>query len=125
MQLGLVGLGRMGGNMAARLRAAGHEVVGYDHHPENSDVADLAGLVAALEPPRAVWLMVPAAVTGETLDALADLLGEGDIIIDGGNSRFSDDPPRAERLSPRGIGYVDAGVSGGIWGKDDGYGLMV
>jgi 6-phosphogluconate dehydrogenase len=125
MQLGLVGLGRMGGNMAARLRAAGHEVVGYDHHPEKSDVGDLAGLVAALEPPRAVWLMVPAQVTEDAIDTLADLLGEGDLVIDGGNSRFSDDPPRAERLNQRGIGYVDVGVSGGIWGKENGYGLMV
>src|SRR5262245_58081853 len=125
MQLGLVGLGRMGGNMAVRLRAAGHEVVGYDHHPEKSDVADLAELVAALDPPRAVWVMVAAQVTDETIDTLADMLGEGDLIIDGGNSRFSADGPRAERLAPRGIGYVDVGVSGGIWGKDIGYGLMV
>jgi 6-phosphogluconate dehydrogenase len=125
MQLGLVGLGRMGGNMAARLRAAGHEVVGFDNNPQVSEVADLAALVAALDPPRAVWVMVPSGVTEATIDTLGDLLGEGDIIIDGGNSRFTDDAPRAERLNGKGIGYVDAGVSGGIWGKDVGYGLMV
>jgi 6-phosphogluconate dehydrogenase len=125
MQLGLIGLGRMGGNMAARLRAAGHEVVGFDSNPEISEVADLAALAAALQPPRAVWVMVPAAVTGPTVDALAELLGEGDIIVDGGNSKYTDDGPRAERLAPRGIGYVDCGVSGGIWGQVYGYGLMV
>jgi 6-phosphogluconate dehydrogenase len=125
MQLGLVGLGRMGANMAARLRAAGHEVVGFDNNPHVSDVADLAALVAALPPPRAVWVMVPAEVTEQTVDALSELLGEGDIVIDGGNSRFTEDGPRAERLNQRGIGYVDVGVSGGVWGKDVGYGLMV
>ncbi len=125
MQLGLVGLGRMGGNMRARLRAAGHEVVGFDHHPEVTDVPDLPGLVAALAPPRAVWSMVPSEVTESTIDELAGLLGEGDIIIDGGNSKYTDDGPRAQRLEPRGIGYVDVGVSGGVWGKDNGYGLMV
>jgi 6-phosphogluconate dehydrogenase len=125
MQLGLVGLGRMGGNMATRLRAAGHEVVGYDHHPENSDVADLPALVAALRPPRAVWIMVPAEVTEETIDSVAALLSEADIIIDGGNSKYTVDAPRAQRLTPQGIGYVDVGVSGGVWGRENGYGLMV
>ncbi|MFF0152471.1 phosphogluconate dehydrogenase (NAD(+)-dependent, decarboxylating) [Micromonospora sp. NPDC005203] len=125
MQLGLVGLGRMGGNMRERLRAAGHDVVGFDRNPQISDVTTLAGLAEKLESPRAVWVMVPAGVTDATIDELAKVLGEGDIIIDGGNSRFSDDAPRAERLNERGIGYIDVGVSGGVWGRQNGYGLMV
>ncbi|MER5700504.1 phosphogluconate dehydrogenase (NAD(+)-dependent, decarboxylating) [Micromonospora sp. NPDC002296] len=125
MQLGLVGLGRMGGNMRERLRAAGHEVVGYDSNAELSDAASLAELVDKLDAPRAVWVMVPAGVTDTTIDELAGVLGAGDLIIDGGNSRFSDDGPRAERLAEQGIGYVDVGVSGGVWGKQNGYGLMV
>jgi 6-phosphogluconate dehydrogenase len=125
MQLGLVGLGRMGGNMRERLRAAGHDVVGYDHHPEVSDVPSLAELVEKLAAPRVVWVMVPAAVTSATVDELADLMAAGDIIIDGGNSRFTEDGPRAARLRQRDIGYLDVGVSGGVWGKENGYALMV
>jgi 6-phosphogluconate dehydrogenase len=125
MQLGLVGLGRMGGNMAARLRAAGHEVIGYDRDPAVSDVAGVADLVAGLAPPRLVWVMVPAKVTDATVDEVAAGLAPGDLIIDGGNSSFTVDGERARRLAARGIGYLDAGVSGGVWGRDEGYALMV
>ena len=125
MELGLVGLGRMGGNMRERLRAAGHTVVGFDHHPERSDAASLAEMVDKLTPPRAVWVMVPHGVpTQSTIDELGELLGEGDIVIDGGNSKFTDDAQHAAELSPKGIHFVDCGVSGGIWGRDNGYGLM-
>lgn len=125
MQLGLVGLGRMGGNMRGRLRATGHEVVGFDHNPDVTDVAGMAELAEKLAAPRVVWVMVPAGVTEATIDELAGVLTEGDIVIDGGNSRFSEDGPRAERLGARGIGYLDVGVSGGVWGRENGYGLMV
>src|SRR3712207_4760284 len=126
MQLGLIGLGRMGGNMRDRLRAAGQEVVGYDHHKETTDVASLAELAEKLAAPRVVWTMVPAGqITENTIDELAELLSEGDIIIDGGNSKFTDDAPRAERLKAKGIHYLDVGVSGGIWGITNGYALMV
>ncbi|MEV4621709.1 phosphogluconate dehydrogenase (NAD(+)-dependent, decarboxylating) [Asanoa sp. NPDC049573] len=124
MQLGLIGLGRMGGNMRERLRAAGHEIVGFDHKPEISDAKTLAELASKLEAPRAVWVMVPAEVTDSTIDDVAAELSPGDLIIDGGNSRFSSDKPRAERLDAKGIGYVDVGVSGGIWGVQLGYALM-
>jgi 6-phosphogluconate dehydrogenase len=125
MQLGLVGLGRMGGNMRERVRRAGHEVVGYDHNPAVSDVTSMQELAAKLSPPRVVWVMVPAQVTDSTIDDLATVLSAGDIVIDGGNSRFSNDPVRCERLAEHGIGYMDVGVSGGIWGIEYGYGLMV
>jgi len=125
MQLGLIGLGKMGGNMRDRLRQAGHEVVGFDRNPDLSDAASLEELVGKLQAPRAIWVMVPAGVTEATIDALAPLLTEGDIVIDGGNSRFSDDGPRADKLAKSGIGYIDAGVSGGVWGKQNGYALMV
>ncbi len=125
MQLGLIGLGRMGGNMRERLRAAGHDVVGFDHNPEKSDVTTLAELADKLAAPRVVWVMVPVQYTEGIIDELADQLGEGDIVIDGGNSRFSSDGPRAERLATKGIGYLDVGVSGGVWGRENGYALMV
>jgi 6-phosphogluconate dehydrogenase len=126
MQLGLIGLGRMGGNMRERIRSAGHEVVGFDHNPNISDVSSLSELVGKLAAPRVVWTMVPAGeITESTIDQLADLLGEGDLIIDGGNSKFTDDRPRAERLATKGVGYMDCGVSGGIWGSQNGYALMV
>jgi 6-phosphogluconate dehydrogenase len=126
MQLGLIGLGRMGGNMRERIRAAGHEVIGFDHDASKRDVGSLAELVEKLVPPRVVWTMVPAGeITESTIDQLSELLSSGDMIIDGGNSKFTDDRPRAERLSTKGIGYMDCGVSGGIWGSQNGYALMV
>jgi len=126
MQLGLIGLGKMGGNMRERLRRAGHEVVGFDHHPEVRDVGSLSALVKALEAPRVVWVMVPAGdPTRETVAKLSDLLEPGDLVIDGGNSRFTDDFENAKLLAGKKIGYLDCGVSGGIWGLENGYGLMV
>jgi 6-phosphogluconate dehydrogenase len=126
MQLGLIGLGKMGGNMRERLRRAGHEVVGFDHNPEVSDVDSLESLVGALSAPRVVWVMVPSGEpTRETVKTLGGLLSEGDLVIDGGNSRFTDDTVNAEALAASGVGYVDCGVSGGVWGLENGYGLMV
>ncbi|WP_026421804.1 phosphogluconate dehydrogenase (NAD(+)-dependent, decarboxylating) [Actinokineospora inagensis] len=126
MQLGLVGLGKMGFNMRERLRAAGHDVVGYDRNPEVSDSASLADLVGKLDAPRAVWVMVPAGeATRQTVEQLGELLAEGDLVIDGGNSRYTDDKVNAELLAGKKIGYLDVGVSGGVWGKENGYGLMV
>ncbi|MCP9274906.1 phosphogluconate dehydrogenase (NAD(+)-dependent, decarboxylating) [Mycolicibacterium arenosum] len=126
MQLGLVGLGKMGFNMRERLRQGGHEVVGYDPRPEVTDVPDLAGLAAALSAPRVVWVMVPSGdVTHDTIVSLSEVLSEGDLVVDGGNSRYTEDGPHAELLGAKGIGFVDAGVSGGIWGLTEGYGLMV
>jgi len=126
MQLGLIGLGKMGGNMRERIRAAGHEVIGYDINPAVSDVRSLAELVKKLEGPRIVWTMVAAGrITRETVAKLADLLEPGDLVIDGGNSRFTDDFENEKLLKSKGIGYLDCGVSGGIWGRANGYGLMV
>jgi 6-phosphogluconate dehydrogenase len=126
MQLGMIGLGKMGGNMKLRLEKAGHQVVGYDRNPDVADVGSLSELVAALEGPRAVWVMVPAGEpTRSTVAELGELLSEGDIVIDGGNSRFTDDAVNAAHLAELGIGYVDAGVSGGVWGITEGYALMV
>jgi 6-phosphogluconate dehydrogenase len=126
MQLGMIGLGKMGGNMKSRLEETGHDVVGYDRDPDKSDVASLAELVQALEAPRAVWVMVPAGEpTRATVAELAELLSEGDLVVDGGNSRFSDDAEHAKLLGEKGIAYVDVGVSGGVWGFSEGYALMV
>jgi 6-phosphogluconate dehydrogenase len=126
MQIGMIGLGRMGGNMAERLRRAGHEVVGFDPHQDASDVGSLEALVEALEPPRAVWVMVPAGdPTRDTVDALSGLLADGDVVVEGGNSRWDEACAQAAALDERGIGFVDAGVSGGVWGLDNGYALMV
>ena len=126
MQLGLIGLGKMGFNMRERLREGGHEVVGYDPRPEVTDVPSLAALAAALPAPRVLWVMVPSGpVTHDTIVDLAEVLESGDLVIDGGNSRFTEDGPHAELLGAKGIGFIDAGVSGGIWGLKEGYGLMV
>ncbi len=126
MQLGLVGLGKMGFNMRERLRAAGHDVVGYDRNAEVSDTASLADLVGALEAPRVVWVMVPSGdPTRKTIEDLGELLAEGDLVIEGGNSRYTDDKVNAELLAKTGVNYLDCGVSGGVWGKENGYGLMV
>lgn len=135
MQIGFVGLGRMGGNMVTRLLRGGHQVMAFDRADGAraaaaasgaGAVASLAALVQALAPPRAVWVMVPAGPPTEaTIDELGTLLAAGDVIIDGGNTRWTDDVRRAERLRPRGIAYVDAGTSGGIWGLEHGYCLMV
>ncbi|AWW36741.1 phosphogluconate dehydrogenase (NAD(+)-dependent, decarboxylating) [Streptomyces cadmiisoli] len=126
MQIGLVGLGKMGGNMRERLRNAGHEVFGYDTNPDVSDVDNLVELADRLRAPRAIWVMVPAgAATQGVIDQLASVLKPGDTVIDGGNSRWTDDEKHAEELAKHGIGFVDAGVSGGVWGLENGYALMV
>jgi 6-phosphogluconate dehydrogenase len=134
MQLGMVGLGRMGANLVRRLTRDGHHCVAYDvsadavHALEADGVegaSSLADLVARLDQPRAVWLMLPAAVTQATLDTLTPLLSEGDVVIDGGNSYYRDDIARAKALAPLGLHYVDCGTSGGVWGLERGYCLMI
>jgi 6-phosphogluconate dehydrogenase len=125
MQIGMVGLGRMGGNMTRRLEQGGHEVRTYDHGGAGT-AQSLAELVEQLEQPRAVWLMIPAGdPTEQAVAELLDLLHEGDVIVDGGNSNYRDSKRRAATAAEHGIGYVDAGVSGGIWGLEVGYCLMV
>ncbi|MGJ9413975.1 phosphogluconate dehydrogenase (NAD(+)-dependent, decarboxylating) [Aeromicrobium sp. CF4.19] len=125
MHLGLVGLGKMGGNMRTRMRKHGVTVTGYDRNPDVSDVGSLAELVDALESPKVVWVMVPSGeITRDTVTELVDLLDEGDVIVDGGNSRWTDDEKHAELAAQQGIGYVDCGVSGGVWGLENGYALM-
>lgn len=122
----MVGLGRMGGNMAERLRRSGHEVVGFDRNPDIADVKTLAELVAELPAPRVAWVMVPSgAPTHSTITDLGELLSAGDLVVDGGNSNYRESIARSEELAARGIGFVDAGVSGGVWGLENGYGLMV
>ncbi len=135
MNIGMIGLGRMGANMAARLVEHGHRVVGFDRSAEAiarakddgiEPAASLDAMVAALETPRAVWMMVPAgAPVDATIEQLTPLLAPGDLIIDGGNSWYRDSIRRAEALAARGFGFVDAGVSGGIWGRAEGYSLML
>jgi 6-phosphogluconate dehydrogenase len=135
MRLGMIGLGRMGGNMTTRLVRNGHQVVGYARSEdsrravaaEGAETAEsLADLVGALEAPRIAWSMVPAgAPTEEVVGQLGGLLGEGDLVVDGGNSNFTDSIRRAAGLKERGIGFVDAGVSGGIWGLKEGYCMML
>jgi 6-phosphogluconate dehydrogenase len=127
VKIGMVGLGRMGGNMAERLRRGGHEVVGYDTAAGARDVASLEELLAALsdQPRRVVWVMVPAGEPTEaTIRSLADLLDAGDLIVDGGNANNRDSQRRAQELAEDGIGFLDAGVSGGIWGLELGYCIM-
>jgi 6-phosphogluconate dehydrogenase len=125
MKLGMVGLGRMGGNMTTRLRQHGHEVQTFAHHGDRT-ATSLTELVSQLESPRVVWLMIPAGPpTEESVGELLGLLDEGDVIVDGGNSNFRDSQRRAALASERGIRYLDAGVSGGIWGLEEGYALMV
>jgi len=135
MRVAMIGLGKMGGNMTARLLGRRHEVVAYDRTPDAVSRAtalgargatDLASVVAQLDAHRVIWIMVPAgAPVDETIDALVPRLSKGDVIIDGGNSRFHDTLRRARALAERGIEFVDAGTSGGIWGKENGYCLMV
>ena len=123
--LGMIGLGRMGGNMATRLRQGGHTVVGYDRDAGTRDVDSLEALVAALPTPRVVWVMVPAGQpTHDTVEALGLLLEPGDLVVNGGNSRYTDDQQHARDLEPKGIGFIDCGVSGGVWGLTEGYALM-
>jgi 6-phosphogluconate dehydrogenase len=134
MQLGMVGLGRMGANMVRRLMNNGHECVVSDHSPEAVDAlvkegatgsTDLKDLVSKLSAPRAVWIMIPAAVTDSVVNELAELLSPGDTIIDGGNSYFRDDRRRSTALRPKKIHYLDCGTSGGVWGLERGYCLMI
>jgi 6-phosphogluconate dehydrogenase len=125
MHIGIIGLGKMGNNMRARLRKNGIEVTGFDPNPEVTDVASLADLAAALPAPRIVWVMVPSGkITDDVIHDVAKVLGPGDLVIDGGNSRFTDDAIHAEFLATKKLKFIDVGVSGGIWGLDNGYGLM-
>ena len=134
MQLGMVGLGRMGANIVRRLMRDGHECVVFDVNPDSIKQLEGEGatggftleeFVNKLERPRAVWVMIPAGITGKTVDELAGLLDQGDIIIDGGNSNYRDDVRRAGRLREQGLHYVDVGTSGGVWGLERGYCLMI
>ncbi|KHL10499.1 6-phosphogluconate dehydrogenase [Mumia flava] len=126
MHIGLIGLGKMGGNMRERMRRAGITVVGFDRDASLCDVTSLGALVEALPAPRVVWVMVPSGdPTHETIAQLRGLMDAGDVVVDGGNSRWTDDKRHADELAERGIGFVDCGVSGGVWGLQEGYALMV
>jgi 6-phosphogluconate dehydrogenase len=126
MHIGLIGLGRMGGNMRSRLREHDIEVTGYDRNPEVTDAASVEAMVQTIPTPRIVWVMVPAGeITDAVITDLGDKLEPGDLIIDGGNSRYTEDLRHAAALAEKGVEYIDAGVSGGIWGHENGYGLMV
>ena len=125
MKIGMVGLGRMGAGLAGRLRAAGHEVIGYDRNPDISDVGSIKEMVTQLPSPRVVWIMVPSgAITQDTIEAVAKELAPGDIVIDGGNSYVKDTVRRGKELAKRGIRFLDVGTSGGIWGLENGFCLM-
>lgn len=125
MHIGLIGLGKMGFNMRERLRRGGIEVTGYDRNQEVSDVSSLDEVIEALQAPRIVWVMVPSgAVTVAVIAELSEKLSEGDLVIDGGNSRFTEDQRHSALLAQKGIRFVDCGVSGGVWGLENGYGLM-
>ncbi len=126
MELGLVGLGKMGNNMRERLRLAGHTVVGYDRNADVSDTASMDEMVAKLSgSPRVVWVMLPIQVVDAVIGQLRDLLSPGDIVIDGGNTKWTEDTKHAKVLADKGIHFVDCGVSGGVWGLQNGYALMV
>jgi 6-phosphogluconate dehydrogenase len=126
MHIGLIGLGKMGGNMRTRLRNKGIEVTGYARTANVSDSESIADMVSKISSPKIVWVMVPhGEPTDQVINELENLLGEGDLVIEGGNSRFTDDVRHSEQLAKKGIGYVDCGVSGGVWGLENGYGLMV
>lgn len=126
MHIGLIGLGKMGDSMRTRLRESGITVTGYDRNPDVTDVATLQDMVDALPSPKTVWVMVPSgAITDAVISEVGELLNAGDLVIDGGNSRFSDDFIHAAQLAEKGIDYLDAGVSGGVWGQEVGYALMV
>lgn len=126
MHLGLVGLGKMGGNMRERLRRAGHEVIGFDVTPGIRDVDSLEALVAALPTPRVVWVMVPSGdPTEATVATVLGLLSPGDVLVEGGNSMYRDSIRRGAAAAERGVGFIDCGTSGGIWGLTEGYCLMV
>lgn len=134
MDVGMIGLGRMGANMVRRLIAAGHRCVVYDRSPEAAQqlagegavaTTTLEDFAAALPTPRLVWLMVPAGVVDAAIESLVPVLAEGDTVVDGGNSNFQDDIARGKALSARGLHYIDCGVSGGVWGRERGYCLMI
>ncbi|MFJ4028763.1 phosphogluconate dehydrogenase (NAD(+)-dependent, decarboxylating) [Paenarthrobacter sp. NPDC089989] len=125
MHIGLIGLGKMGFNMRERMRNGGIEVTGFDRNPDVTDVATVDELIAALPTPRLVWVMVPSgAITDAVVTELGGKLSPGDMVIDGGNSRFTEDQKHAEALAEKGIRFADCGVSGGVWGLQNGYGLM-